>query len=204
MKVTATRDVYTYDELQPDAQQRALEKLRNDAWESLDSDMVTEDLNAYLIQLGTGTNNGVVSNKELYDTHSVRIYWQVTYSQGDFAAVEGYLRRSELPNLAWPEGVQYVRVVTTGRGNHSYPEYVSTADEQEIYGGELFDATADMIQKLNRKLYRYACQQIEGYTSEEYVLDAYRDIYELTRRFTIDGDYAPAAFWCDDTEGDNQ
>jgi hypothetical protein len=51
MKVTATRDVYTYDELPPDAQKRALELLRNEAWESLDSDMVTEDLSAeYVIE----------------------------------------------------------------------------------------------------------------------------------------------------------
>lgn len=204
MKVTATRDVYTYDELPPDAQKRALELLCNEAWESLDSDMVTEDLNAYLVELGTGNGHGVLTRKELFDKYDVRIYWQVAYTQGDFAAVEGYLRRSELPNLAWPEGVEYARVVTTGHGNHSYPEYVMTADENEIYGGELFDATAKMIQDLNRKLYRFARQQCDGYTSEEYVLDAYRDIYELTRRFTIDGDYAPAAFWCDDTAGDNQ
>jgi hypothetical protein len=166
--------------------------------------MGSEDLNAYLVELGTGTNNGVVSNKELYENHSVRIYWQVAYGQGDFAAIEGYLRRSELPNLAWPEGVEHARVVTTGRGNHSYPEYVSTADEQEIYGGELFDATADMIQKLNRKLYRFAQQQCDGYTSASYVLDAYRDIYELTRRFTDEGEFAPTPFWTDDNgEGGN-
>ena len=202
MKVTATRDVYTYDELPPDAQRNALIQLCVDAWESLDSDMVTEDLNAYLVELGTGNGHGILTRKELLDKYDVRIYWQVAYTQGDFAAVEGYLRRSELPNLAWPEGVEYARVVTTGHGNHSYPEYVMTADENEIYGGELFDATAEMIQDLNRKLYRFARQQCDGYTSEEYVLDAYRDIYGLTRRFTIDGDYAPAAFWCDDTKGD--
>jgi len=204
MKVTATHDVYTYDELPPDAQNRALEVLCNEAWQSLDADMVTEDLNAYLIQLGTGTNNGVVSNKELYDNHSVRIYWQVTYSQGDFAAIEGFLRRSELPNLAWPEGVEYVRVVTTGRGNHSYPEHVETADEREIYGGELFEATAEMIQDLNRKLYRFALQQCEAYTSAEYVIETYNECHELTRRFTDEGEFAPTPFWTDDNgEGGN-
>ena len=202
MKVTQTRDVYTYDELPPDAQQRALEKLTEEASECLDSDMVTEDLNAYLVELGTGNGHGVLTRKELFDKYEVRIYWQVAYTQGDFAAIEGYLRRSDLPNLAWPEGVEYARVVTTGRGNHSYPDYVGTADEQEIYGGELFDATADMIQKLNRNLYRFAVQQCDGYTSGEYVLNAYHDHYGLTRRFTIDGNYAPAEFWVDDTDGD--
>jgi hypothetical protein len=79
---------------------------------------------------------------------------------------------------------------------------VETDDEAYIEHGDLYDATQQMVNDLNRKLYRYARQQIEGYTSADYVLDAYRDIYGLTRRFTIDGDYADAAFWCDDTEGD--
>jgi hypothetical protein len=204
MKVTATRDVYTYDELPPDAQQRALEKLTENAWESLDSDMVTEDLNAYLVELGTGKGHGVLTRKELFDKYDVRIYWQVAYTQGDFAAVEGYLRRSDLPKLAWPNNVEAIRVVTTGHGTTSYPSHVIVGDDDETYEGATFEAAANMIQGLNRKLYRFAQQQCEAYTSASYVLDAYRECYELTRRFTIDGDYAPAAFWCDDTEGDNQ
>jgi hypothetical protein len=95
-------------------------------------------------------------------------------------------------------------VVTTGRGNHSYPEYVMTADENEIYGGELFDATAEMIQDLNRKLYRYARQQCDAYTSAEYVIETYNECYELTRRFTDEGEFAPTPFWTDDNgEGGN-
>ena len=205
MKVTATRDVYTYDELTPDAQQRALEKLRADAWECLDSDMVTEDLNAYLVELGTGKGHGVLTRKELFDKYDVRIYWQVAYTQGDFAAIEGYLRRSDLPKLAWPNNVEAIRVVTTGRGNHSYPSHVIVGDDEETYEGATFEAAANMIQGLNRKLYRFAVQQCDAYTSASYVLDAYRDHYELARRFTEHGDYAPAAFWTTETtnnEGD--
>jgi hypothetical protein len=204
MKVTATRDVYTYDELPPDAQKRALELLCNEAWESLDSDMVTEDLNAYLVELGTGNGHGVLTRKELFDKYDVRIYWQVAYTQGDFAAVEGYLRRSDLPKLAWPNNVEAIRVVTTGRGNHSYPSHVIVGDDDEIYEGATFEAAANMIQGLNRKLYRFAQQQCEGYTSASYVLDAYRDIYELSRRFTDEGEFAPTPFWTDDNgEGGN-
>ncbi len=204
MKVTATHNVYTYDELPPDAQKRALELLCNEAWESLDADMVTEDLAGYFAMLATGSDGTVLSRRELADKYGVRIYWQVAYTQGDFAAVEGFLRRSELPNLAWPKGVEYARVVTTGHGNHSYPEYVMTADENEIYGDELFDATAEMIQDLNRKLYRYARQQCEAYTSAEYVIETYNECHELTRRFTDEGEFAPTPFWTDDNgEGGN-
>jgi hypothetical protein len=203
MKVTATRDVYTYDELPPDAQQRALEKLTEDAWESLDSDMVAEDLAGYFDMLATGTSGAVLSRKQLADKYGIRIYWSVSYSQSDNASIEGKLNRLDMPNLAWPEGVTYARVRSSNYGN-SIVECVETDDEAYIEHGDLYDATQEMITKLSRKLYTYACQQIEGYTSAEYVLNAYHDHYGLTRRFTIKGNYAPAAFWCDDTEGDDQ
>lgn len=201
MKVTQTRDVYTYDELPPDAQQRALEKLTEEAWECLDSDMVAEDLAGFFDMLATGSDGAVLSRKELADKHGVRIYWSVAYSQSDHASIEGKLHRSDLPNLAWPEGVTYARVSSRNYGG-SRVECVETDDEAYIEHGDLYDATQDMINKLNRKLYTYARQQIEAYTSGEYVLNAYRECYGLTRRFTIDGNYAPAGFWVDDTDGD--
>ena len=201
MKVTVTRDVFTYDELEPDAQRRALEKLTTEAWECLDSDMVAEDLAGYFDILATGSDGTVLRRKELETKHGVRIFWSVAYSQSDHASIEGKLNRSDMPNLAWPEGVTYARVSSRNYGG-SRVECVETDDEAYIEHGDLYDATQQMIDDLNRKLYRYAKQQIEGYTSAEYVLDAYRDHYGLTRRFTATGDYAPAAFWCDDTEGD--
>jgi hypothetical protein len=201
MKVTATHNVYTHDELPPDAQNRALEVLCNEAWELLDADMVAEDIAGYFDMLATGSDGAVLSRRELADKYGVRIFWSVSYSQSDHASIEGKLHRSDLPNLAWPEGVTYARVSSRNYGG-SRVECVETDDEAYIEHGDLYDATQQMVDDLNRKLYVYARQQIEGYTSEEYVLDAYRDIYELTRRFTIEGNYAPAAFWCDDTEGD--
>jgi len=203
MKVVATRNVYTYDELTPDAQQRALETLCAEAWESLDSWQVAEDLNGWFVYEATATTPGCLSNKELLDKYGVNILWSVSYSQSDHAAIAGFLRRSDTPNLAWPEGVDYVRVVTTGYGNHSYPEYVGTADEQEIYGGKLFQETADMIQNLNRKLYRHARDICDAYTDKEYVLTTYNECHELVRRFTDEGEFADTAFWTDENgEGD--
>ena len=202
MKVTATHNVYTYDELPPDAQNRALEVLRNDAWESLDSDMVAEDIAGYFDMLATGSDGTVLRRKELETKYGVRIFWSVAYSQSDHASIEGKLHRSDLPNLAWPEGVTYARVRSSNYGN-SIVECVETDDEAYIEHGDLYDATQDMIDTLNGDLYTYACQQIEGYTSADYVLDAYRDIYELTRRFTDEGEFAPTPFWTDDNgEGD--
>jgi len=203
MKVTATRNVYTYDELPPDAQQRALELLCNEAWESLDADMVAEDLAGYFDMLATGSDGTVLSRRELADKYGVRIFWSVSYSQPDHASIEGKLNRSDLPNLAWPKGVTYARVSSHNYGG-SQVECVETDDEAYIEHGNLYDATQQMIDDLNRKLYRYAKQQIEGYTSAEYVIETYNECHELSRRFTDEGEFADAAFWTDDNgEGGN-
>jgi hypothetical protein len=203
MKVTATHNVYTYDELPPDAQNRALEVLRNEAWETLDSDMVAEDIAGYFDMLATGSDGTALRRKELETKYGVRIFWSVAYSQSDHASIEGKLHRSDLPNLAWPEGVTYARVSSRNYGG-SQVECVETDDEAYIEHGDLYDATQDMIDTLNGKLYRYARQQCEAYTSADYVLDVYRDIYELTRRFTDEGEFAPTPFWTDDNgEGGN-
>lgn len=203
MKVTATRDVYTYDELPPDAQKRALEVLCNEAWESLDADMVTEDLAGHFAMLATGSDGTVLSRKELETKYGVRIFWSVAYSQQDHASIEGKLNRSDLPNLAWPEGVTYARVSSRNYGG-SRVECVETDDEAYIEHGDLYDATQDMIDTLNGKLYRYARQQCEWYTSAEYVIETYNECYELSRRFTDEGEFAPTPFWTDDNgEGGN-
>jgi hypothetical protein len=203
MKVTATHNVYTYDELPPDAQKRALEVLCNEAWESLDADMVAEDLAGYFAMLATGSDGTVLSRRELADKYGVRIFWSVSYSQSDHASIEGKLHRSDLPNLAWPEGVTYARVSNRNYGG-SRVECVETDDEAYIEHGDLYDATQDMIDTLNGKLYRYARQQCEAYTSAEYVIETYNECHELSRRFTDEGEFAPTPFWTDDNgEGGN-
>jgi hypothetical protein len=201
MKVVATRNVFTYDELTPDAQQRALEVLCTEAWESLDSDMVAEDLNSHFIYLATGKYEGVVSRKELADKYGVSIEWSVSYSQSDYAAISGKLHRSDLPNLAWPDDVIYARIHSTNHG-HSRVECVET-DGENLYHGPLFDATQEMITQLNSKLYRYARDTCETYVGPEYVLFTYNECHELVRRFTDEGEFANTAFWTDENgEGD--
>ena len=81
MKISATRDVYTFAELSPAAQDKALENLSNVAWECLDSDMVSEDINGEFIYRATNGDGGVASRKELFDKYGIRIYWSVSYSQ---------------------------------------------------------------------------------------------------------------------------
>lgn len=194
-QITVSRTVFTLDELGPDAMGRAIENLREEAWEQLDSDMVSEDLAGRFIELATGEWVGATSKTALKDGYGICIYWQVSYCQGDTAYVEGYLHRHETPNLAWPDNVIYANITRSGRDWASI-EYVTTDDERDHYHGDEYDATVKMVNDLNDQLYREARKLVEGYMDDDYVVENY-NASGVMRRFDDNGQYAPAMFWAE-------
>jgi len=191
MKVTATRDVFTLSELSPDARQKAIGLLRDDAWECLDSDMVSEDLAGQFVFYATGEHPGAISKKQLERDYGVRIWWSVAYCQSDHATIEGYLDRATTPKLSWPDGVNAIRV-----SERLGVQEVCVGDDYEwCCDAKQWDAARDMVRNLNGVLYKYARQACEGYTDEDYLLDVYENCYGLQRRFEADGSYAPTDFW---------
>jgi hypothetical protein len=199
-QITVSRTVFTLDELDPDAREKAIQALREDAWETLDSDMVAEDLAGRFIELATGEWVGTTSKNTLKDKYGIRIYWNFGYSQGDHAYIEGYLHRDDTPNLAWPENVFYANVTRSGR-DWATVEYVSVTDpetgnERDHYHGDEYAATVEMVNNLNKQLYREVRKLVEGYTSEDYVLENY-NLWALPRRFDVTGQFAPPMFWAE-------
>jgi len=203
MRVTVTRDVYTYDELEPAAQEVALDKLRQAAYECLDNDMIDEEINGRFVELATGTYDGVHSRREVADRFGVRFEWRVGGGQGDGAAIGGALRKDSAPNLAWPDGVEGVITKISTYG-WTQIDCIIVHDEagDEFHKYNIDRSTIEdideLLQDLCRKLYRTASAAIDMYTSEDYVLDAYRTHYGLQRRFSADGREAPSQFWTDD------
>ncbi len=198
MEITRTRDVFTFSELSPEAQDRAIDILANEAWECLDSDMVTEDLNGLFVHWATGEHPGAISKKQLDKDHGIRIYWSVAYVQGDNASISGYLDRSTSPNLAWRDGITGIRVTSSNRG-WAHVEDVYVGEDQNYATDETqWQAARKLVEDLTSKLYREARQLCEAYTSPEYALDLYENCYGNPRRFTADGNYAPHEFWSDD------
>jgi hypothetical protein len=200
MKITATRDVFALNELSPDAYDKAVEHLCAEAWECLDSDMITEYLTGHFAYLADGNDSGVMSVRELKDKYRVCIYWSVSYSQSDNAQIEGTLSRDYHPNLAWPDGIHTIRV-STNTYSWSGASAVYELDENGDEGGhtyepKLIDAAGDFVLDLCQQLYRAARTECEHATSKDYVLAAYSD-HGLQRRFTADGSVAPAEFWAD-------
>jgi hypothetical protein len=202
MEITRTRDVFTFSELSPDAQEKATELLCAAAWENLDSDMISEYLAGHFAYLADGNDCGVMSVKQLADKYRVRIYWSVSYSQSDDAQIDGVLSRDYHPNLAWPDGIHTIRVSTNthswSRATDVYEIDDDGTEGRHTHDPKLIEAAHEFVLDLCQQLYRAARNECEHATSKEYVLDAYANYYGLTRRFTADGDNAPFEFWSDD------
>lgn len=202
MKVTATRDVFTLAELSPDAYDKAIEHLCTEAWEHLDSDMVSEYLAGHFAYLADGNDSGVMSVKQLRDDYLVRIYWSVSYSQSDNAQLDGILSRDYHPNLAWPDGIHTIRVTPRNFGWTTVGDVYGIDDDgsegSAIYDQKLIEAAHDFVLDLCQQLYRAARTECENLCGKDYVIDAYANDYGLTRRFEADGSVAPCQFWTDD------
>jgi hypothetical protein len=202
MKVSATRDVFTLDELDPAARDKAIEHLCQQAWENLDSDMVSEYLAGYFAYLADRNMCGAMSRKELSDKYRIRIYWSVSYSQSDDAQIEGVLSRDYHPNLAWPDGIHTIRV-TTNTYSWARATDVYELDENGDEGGhthdpKLIEAANEFVMALCQRLYGAARAECEHATDAEYVVDTYHNCYGDRRRFDADGTLAPSEFWNDE------
>jgi hypothetical protein len=199
MEITRTREVFTFSELSPEAQDKATELLCAEAWECLDSDMISEDLAGTFVYWATGEHPGAITTKQLGTDYRIRLYWSVSYSQSDNAQMIGVLSRDEHPNLAWPDGIHTIHVSSRNFG-WSYATDVYEIDEdggegQYTHNAKLMEAANDFVIDLCERLYREARSLCEAHTGKNYVLDAYENCYDLTRRFTVDGEYAPYEFW---------
>ena len=192
-QITVSRTVFTLDELDPAARKTAIQALRDDAWETLDSDMIAEDLAGRFIELATGEWVGATSKKQLQDKYGIVIYWSVSYTQSDDAQISGTLDAETSPNLDWPDGVRMI-AIRSNNYSGSTVTWVDTDDDERHYDGQALADAQQMVNDLNDQLYREARKLVEGYTSEDYVLESYID---LPRQFDENGQYAPPMFWAE-------
>jgi hypothetical protein len=195
-QITVSRTVFTLDELEPAARDKAIETLREAAWEDLDSDMVAEDLAGRFIELATGEWVGTTSKNTLKDKYGIVIYWSVSYTQSDDAQISGTLDAETSSNLDWPDGVRMI-AIRSNNYTGSTVTWVDTDDDERHYDGQALADAQQMVNNLNSQLYREARKLVEGYTSENYVIDCYNNYEDLQRRFDATGKFAPPMFWAE-------
>jgi hypothetical protein len=194
-QITVSRTVFTLDELEPAAREKAIQALRDDAWETLDSDMIAEDLAGRFVQMATGEWVGATSKKQIQDKYGIVIYWSVSYTQSDDAQISGTLDAETSPNLDWPDGVRMI-AIRSNNYTGSTVTWVDTDDDERHYDGQALADAQQMVNNLNNQLYRDVRMIVESYMTDGWVVSEY-ETHELQRRFDENGKYAPAMFWAE-------
>jgi hypothetical protein len=201
-QVTVTETVFLLGELSDTAREKALEKMRYELAEWLDSSQITDYLNGELYSALTGTYDGHIDTKELTKRVGLTIEWSLSHCQGDGVAIYGTLNRSDALNVNWG-GADNATFTRNSAGNHYSHENCMTIAlfEYDEDGYEIdaeSDATemfAEQFRDLCRELARSGYAEIDNLTSERAVLDHLE--WSEPRRFTIDGDIHPTKWWGD-------
>jgi hypothetical protein len=198
--ITVTRNVFTIRELPDKA--GALEQVRTDLYDYIDSSQITDYLNGELYSALTGTYDGEISKKELSKRVGLILEWSLSHCQGDGVAIYGTLNSDDAPNVNW-HGASTATFTRNSHGNHYSHEHCMTVSlfsyDEGGYEVDADKATtelfAEQFRDLCRELARSGYAEIDNLTSIDAACD-YLD-NNLPRRFNENGTYAPTEFWGD-------
>ena len=193
--ITVIRQVFALDELDPAARSVAIEKLRNENYENLPCEAISESLYGQLaFLLGDNDINGI-STQHLENEAGLTLEWSLGDVQGDGVAIYGEIYNDYATQLTWGNAV-YAKLIRNSHGHH-YSHY-------NCFDVELFDGEGDAIddngvianelRTICKKLARYGYAEIENFTSEANVIELLND-NDTPRIFNADGTLAPSQFW---------
>jgi len=193
--ITVTRQVFALDELDDTARTAAIELLRNQNYENIPSDMISEGLYGKLAMLITGEDPGDISNNKLEQLAGLTLEWSLGNCQGDGVAIYGKLSYEDASQLTWGDAVS----ATLTRNSHGYHYSHRNCFTVELFDGdgeEINDngVMANELGDICTKLERYGYAEIEHYTSEPYVIELLNN-NDNPRIFNADGTLAPSQFW---------
>ena len=200
-QVTVTETVFLLGELSDTAREKALEKMRYELAEWLDSSQITDYLNGELYSALTGTYEGEMRPEDLSKRVGLTVEWSLSNRQGDGVAIYGTLNRSDALNVNWG-GADNATFTRNSHGHHYSHEHCMTIAlfEYDDETGYEIDAESDatemftkQFRDLCRELARSGYAEIENLTSEQAVLDHLE--WSEPRRFTENGDIHLAKYW---------
>lgn len=174
---------YAFSELNEGARERAIAKAQQSLLEYLDEREISDYLRGQ-IEAALGG----------YPDDDIEIAYSLSYCQGDGVAIYGMIRRSDAPDLTWPEGADHVTMTRNSYGHH-YSHYnsfsVDICDEE----GEIvddFDGTGILetqLRDLCRELERAGYKYIEGMSSREAAIEYLEnEEQEIDPLFLADGE----------------
>jgi hypothetical protein len=166
-EITVTRNVFTLRELPDKA--GALEQVRTDLYDYIDSSQITDHLNGELYAALTGIHDGQISTKELTKRVGLTVEWSLSHCQGDGVAIYGTLNSDDAPNVNW-HGASTATFTRNSHGNHYSHENCMTVAlfsyDEDGYEIDADKATtekfAEQFRDLCRELARSGYAEIEN------------------------------------------
>lgn len=156
---------FAFSELNERARERAIDQAQNSLLEFLDEREITDYLRGQIEDSLGG-----------YPDEDIEIAYSLSYCQGDGVAIYGMIRRSDAPDITWPESAAYVTLTRNSWGAH-YSHYNSFSvdvydEEGEIVGeGDGTRILETQLRDLCRELERAGYKYIEGMTSREAAIE---------------------------------
>jgi len=159
-KYTVTR--YAFSELSSAAQERAITDWRNDK--------ASEDSSWWLTPLLEEHLDNELGN----NTSDLKIYYSLSYCQGDGVALEGRITPESAPLLTWPAGAAYAYIKHSGRYYHerSFSLTVETDEGDEIEGKPvevLLNQLRDVCVSLEKIGYKALEEELEESSIREQI-----------------------------------
>jgi hypothetical protein len=199
-QVTVTETVFLLGELSDKAREKAIEKMRYELAEWLDSSQITDYLNGELYTALTGAYEGEIRPKDLSERVGLTVEWSLSNCQGDGVAIYGTLYKDDAPNVNW-HGADTATFTRNSHGHHYSHENcmtiaLFTSDDDGCSIDADTDTTemfAEQFRDLCRELARSGYAEIENLTSEQAVVEYLE--WSEPRRFTIDGDIHLTKYW---------
>lgn len=156
--ITLTINRYGFNELDKAAQDRAIEDIRKTEYQNFPDFLMIQDMNTKASELLFNHFDGLESH--------LKIYYSLSYSQGDGVAFHGEIFASENPLIVLPMNCHRVLISHSGRYYHEYSFAVDLydIDGEDIDGGE---GVKTQIQDISRALAKYGYKWQENYLSDE-------------------------------------
>lgn len=148
-RYTVTR--YSFSELSPQAQEKAINDWRNSKANDDCSWWLTPLLEDHLAdELGSHENE-------------LSIYYSLSYCQGDGVALDGRITPETAPLLTWPAGASHAYIKHTGRYSHAYSFSLTVEnDEGDEIEGEGVNVLLEQLRDVCRTLEKIGYKAIEA------------------------------------------
>ena len=160
---TITR--YSFGDLSPEAQEKALENWRHDLHLTLPDYLLEESMSEKL-------SEEIAGAYDLPGADDLEISYSLSYCQGDGVSFTGRVDKETAPGLSWPASATYAEFKRNSRHySHAYtvtPELFG-AEDQEISDG--IEEFRESYLKICRNLENYGYKWIEEWSSKHNAIE---------------------------------